>query len=155
MNNLLSNAFKYTPDGGHIRVSLERNDNFVTISVADSGEGIDDKTKKYIFERFYQGEQSESKTGSGIGLHIVSEYVHMHGGEISVTDNTPQGSTFTFSIPLQNCGPVTDSVADRTDDEATDETTDEKELQQTDIDNPKSEKKRISSLWMTTRNTLT
>lgn len=141
MNNLLSNAFKYTPDGGHIRVSLERNDNFVTISVADSGEGIDDKTKKYIFERFYQGEQSESKTGSGIGLHIVNEYVHMHGGEISVTDNTPQGSTFTFSIPLQNCGPVTDSVADRTDDEATDETTDETELQQTDIDNPESEKK--------------
>lgn len=141
MNNLLSNAFKYTPDGGHIRVSLERNDNFVTISVADTGEGIDDKTKKYIFERFYQGEQSESKTGSGIGLHIVSEYVHMHGGEISVTDNTPQGSTFTFSIPLQNCGPVTDSVADRTDDEATDETTDETELQQTDIDNPESEKK--------------
>lgn len=136
-NNLLSNAFKYTPDGGHILVSLNRNDKFVTISVADSGEGIDDKTKKHIFERFYQGEQSESKTGSGIGLHIVSEYVHMHGGEISVKDNTPQGSIFTFSIPLQNCGPGTESIVDGTDDEATDET----ELQQAYINNPESEKK--------------
>lgn len=137
MNNLLSNAFKYTPDGGHILVSLNRNDKFVTISVADSGEGIDDKTKKHIFERFYQGEQSESKTGSGIGLHIVSEYVHMHGGEISVKDNTPQGSIFTFSIPLQNCEPGTESIVDGTDDETTDET----ELQQAYINNPESEKK--------------
>ncbi|MDE6572208.1 MAG: response regulator [Duncaniella sp.] len=102
LNNLLSNAFKYTPDGGSVTVNISSDDSEVTVRVSDTGAGVDDETKKHIFERFFQGEQSEYKTGSGIGLHIASEYIHMHGGEISIADNNPVGSVFTFSIPIRS-----------------------------------------------------
>lgn len=104
IGNLLSNAFKYTPDGGEISVSAVRTGDKVTVSVADNGEGIDDETKKHIFERFYQGEQAEYNAGNGIGLHIANEYVRMHGGSISVEDNHPRGSVFVFTLPLGYAG---------------------------------------------------
>lgn len=100
MNNLLSNAFKYTPDKGEINVHLYREDDNVCICVADNGQGIIDKDKKHIFERFYQVQQTSEKTGSGIGLHIANEYVHLHKGTISVTDNFPKGSVFTVKLPI-------------------------------------------------------
>jgi signal transduction histidine kinase/DNA-binding response OmpR family regulator len=98
--NLLSNAFKYTPDGGSIIVTIFQQGNNISVSVADTGSGISDIEKKHIFERFYQAPQKQEKTGSGIGLHIVSEYVHMHGGVVAVTDNVPMGSIFTFTLPI-------------------------------------------------------
>ena len=98
--NLLSNAFKYTPDGGEIAVHVYRSDDSVNVSVADSGPGVSDTDKKLIFERFYQAKQSGDKTGNGIGLHIVSEYVQMHGGSVCVNDNYPTGAVFTVSLPL-------------------------------------------------------
>ena len=100
LTNLLSNAFKYTPDGGSINVRLSRSDSLMQVSIADSGCGISDDDKPHIFERFYQTAQSYEKTGSGVGLHIVAEYVHMHGGDITVTDNQPRGSVFAFTIPI-------------------------------------------------------
>lgn len=100
MNNLLSNAFKYTPDKGEINVHLYREDDSACICVADNGQGITDKDKKHIFERFYQVQQTSEKTGSGIGLHIANEYVHLHKGTISVTDNFPKGSVFTVKLPI-------------------------------------------------------
>ena len=108
LTNLLSNAFKYTPDGGSISVSIGRSlpsrgrlEGTMQVSVADTGCGISDDDKPHIFERFYQTAQSYEKTGSGIGLHIVAEYVKMHDGDISVTDNHPNGSVFTFTIPVR------------------------------------------------------
>lgn len=100
VSNLLSNAFKYTPDGGEISVHLYSEDDYVCVCVADNGQGIADKDKKHIFERFYQVPQTQEKTGSGIGLHIANEYVHLHKGAISVTDNLPNGSIFTFKLPV-------------------------------------------------------
>ena len=100
MNNLLSNAFKYTPDKGEINIHLYCEDDNVCICVADNGQGITDKDKKHIFERFYQVSQTQEKTGSGIGLHIANEYVHLHKGSISVTDNFPKGSVFTVKLPI-------------------------------------------------------
>lgn len=100
INNLLSNAFKYTPDDGTIEIHVSTEDNQLNVSIADTGKGIDDEEKKSIFERFYQIRNQPEKTGSGIGLHIVKEYVHLHGGQIFVSDNTPQGSVFTFTIPI-------------------------------------------------------
>ena len=97
MYNLLSNAFKYTPDGGSVKVKLEDGDS-LTISVADTGCGISDADKGMIFQRFYQVNSKDAKAGSGIGLHIVNEYVNMMGGTVSVTDNTPQGSIFTVEL---------------------------------------------------------
>jgi len=101
MLNLLSNAFKYTPDGGSIEVHIYQEDDRVCVSVSDSGQGIGNADKEHVFERFYQAPQKQHKTGSGIGLHIVSEYVHMHGGNVTGADNKPQGSVFTFKLPIQ------------------------------------------------------
>jgi len=99
--NLLSNAFKYTPDGGSIKIYIYQEDGHICVSVSDSGQGISNADKEHVFERFYQASQKQHKTGSGIGLHIVSEYVHMHRGIVSVADNEPKGSVFTVKLPLQ------------------------------------------------------
>lgn len=98
--NLLSNAFKYTPDGGSITLRICRENDLACISVTDTGTGISDADKRHIFERFFQTHQAEEHTGSGIGLHIVSEYVRLHRGKVRVTDNTPQGSIFTVCLPI-------------------------------------------------------
>lgn len=98
--NLLSNAFKYTPNGGTVTLRLFREGEQVGVSVADTGIGIQDADKKHIFERFFQIKQKMEFTGSGIGLHIVNEYVRMHQGCILVSDNEPQGCIFTFLLPI-------------------------------------------------------
>ncbi|MDP4226554.1 MAG: two-component regulator propeller domain-containing protein, partial [Bacteroidota bacterium] len=98
--NLLSNAFKYTPDGGSVNISISRQKDYAFISVSDTGSGISDVEKKRVFERFYQAPQRQEKTGSGIGLHIVNEYVRMHGGSIEIKDNVPAGSIFSFTLPV-------------------------------------------------------
>ncbi len=108
LNNLLSNAFKYTPDGGSVSVKATLKDRDLTIRIADSGQGISPEAKKHIFERFYQGEQGNHKTGSGIGLHIANEYARMHGGDISVSDNLPKGSVFTLTLPVDGCSAQSD-----------------------------------------------
>lgn len=100
INNLLSNAFKYTPDKGEVNVHLYCENDDVCICVADNGQGITDKDKKHIFERFYQVAQPQEKTGSGIGLHIANEYVHLHNGSITVADNFPKGTVFTVKLPI-------------------------------------------------------
>lgn len=101
--NLLSNSFKFTPKGGRIDVGLEtdKNDNSLSIWVADTGPGIGDDDKKHIFERFYQSNDNKQSGGSGIGLNLVYEYTKMHGGSITVTDNEPSGTVFTISIPQE------------------------------------------------------
>ena len=98
MNNLLSNAFKFTSDGGVISVELTENNETVEITVTDNGKGIDAKDLPFIFDRFYQSD--DSKQGSGIGLHMVSEYVKLHRGEIKVSSTIGYGSVFSFSMPL-------------------------------------------------------
>lgn len=103
LNNLLSNAFKYTPDGGNVSVKATLKNGDLIIRIADSGQGITPEAKKHIFERFYQGEQGNHKTGSGIGLHIANEYARMHGGGITVSDNHPKGSVFTLTLPVDGC----------------------------------------------------
>jgi signal transduction histidine kinase/ligand-binding sensor domain-containing protein/DNA-binding response OmpR family regulator len=101
LTNLLSNAFKYTQDGGTINIHISRQGNNVCVSVSDSGSGISDEEKVLVFERFYQAPQKQEKTGSGIGLHIANGYINLHGGTINVTDNVPQGSVFTFQLPIR------------------------------------------------------
>ncbi|MCM1150911.1 MAG: response regulator [Alistipes sp.] len=100
LTNLLSNALKFTPRGGCIRVSVSREEDFLRVSVADSGCGIPDSDKRRIFERFYQASDGAA-SGSGIGLHIAREFTVMHGGGIRVEDNEPQGSVFSFTLPVR------------------------------------------------------
>ncbi len=100
--NLLSNAFKFTPKDGSITLSLTVSDGNAAIEVTDTGCGISVEDKANIFTRFYQAKSDDSsRTGSGIGLHIATEYVALHGGSISVRDNHPQGSVFTVVIPVK------------------------------------------------------
>lgn len=96
--NLLSNAVKFTPAGGKITVTVDDDGKDVIFSVADTGIGVSNEDKQKIFQRFFQGKAAQG-SGSGIGLHIVSEYVRMHQGKVTVTDNMPMGTLFTVTIP--------------------------------------------------------
>ena len=100
--NLLSNAFKFTPVDGSIAVRVKADGSDAVISVADTGPGIPDAQKEAVFRRFYQYQGDDAPyIGSGIGLHIVKEFVQLHGGSVSVSDNHPSGSVFTVRIPLR------------------------------------------------------
>lgn len=99
--NLLSNAFKYTLEGS-ISVHLFSADGFAILQVQDTGIGIPAKELPHMFERFHRVEQSVGRTheGSGIGLSLVHELVHLHGGDIGVESEEGNGSCFTVRIPL-------------------------------------------------------
>lgn len=103
--NLLSNAFKFTPDGGQISltVNLPGSDHFTSISVADTGPGIPDSDVSKIFDRFYQVDGSSSREfeGSGIGLSLVKELVQLMDGTIAVSSISGQGARFTVQLPLK------------------------------------------------------
>lgn len=113
MTNLLSNAFKFSPKNSVITVCVESDGEKVKTSVNDNGTGISERDKKKVFERFYQVEKTHLEFGSGIGLHIVSQYVSLLNGTITLTDNQPCGSRFCFTLPLiSNPSEVTDDKND-------------------------------------------
>ncbi|MDE6108710.1 MAG: response regulator, partial [Muribaculaceae bacterium] len=101
--NLLSNAFKFTPDSGRVDVSLTRVDSNLEIVISDTGCGIPDEDKKRVFERFYQS--GNDMGGTGIGLNLVAEYVKLHGGTVAVADNAVRGTVFTVSVPIREAMP--------------------------------------------------
>ena len=93
--NLLSNAFKFTPEGGSVRIELTEEGDRVFIRVIDTGSGIQPGNLPHLFDRFYTKDRS---MGTGIGLHLVKEYIHMHGGEIRVESEPGQRTTFTVYL---------------------------------------------------------
>lgn len=96
--NLLSNALKYTEDGGKVHISIVRQlNNDVLLGIQDSGLGISKSEQPYLFDRFYQGEYSKG-SGTGIGLHLVKTIVGLHHGSISVESEEGAGSCFTIQI---------------------------------------------------------
>ena len=99
--NLISNALKYTPQGGNVRIEANETPDEVTISVSDTGIGIAESDLPYIFERFYRTDKSRSREtgGSGIGLTIANSIIQAHGGKIFVKSETNRGSTFTVLLP--------------------------------------------------------
>ena len=103
VTNLLSNAIKYSDEGGRVHVDLVLEGSDAVIRVSDHGKGIPDKEKPHLFDRFWQGEGSANKGGSGIGLNIVQEYVRMHEGRVEVSDTPGGGATFTVYIPAKEC----------------------------------------------------
>jgi signal transduction histidine kinase len=102
--NLLSNAAKFTPDGGLISVIAHREDGHVIISVKDTGIGIAAEDQARIFENFYQTHQtiSNKTPGTGLGLALVKRLVALHGGRVQVeSEGTGKGSRFSFTIPVK------------------------------------------------------
>lgn len=97
-NNLLSNAFKFTPNGGTVTVRLKKVDSAAQVSVIDTGCGIDTLTGKFIFDKFYQGDTSHASEGNGLGLAMVKQIIDLTGNRISVTSERGKGSTFTVEI---------------------------------------------------------
>ncbi|MDE6273237.1 MAG: substrate-binding domain-containing protein [Muribaculaceae bacterium] len=99
--NLLSNAFKFTPDNGRIAIDVGGNADKLAISISDSGKGIPQKELPRIFERFYQADRV-TPYGSGIGLALVKAFTELHAGSIGVTSVLGKGSTFRVEIPVRH-----------------------------------------------------
>ena len=99
--NLLDNAVKYTPSDSQITITAKRNGEMVCVSVADNGHGIPDEQKSRVFDMFYTGSTkiADSRRSIGLGLSLCKSIINAHGGEINVTDNTPHGAIFTFTLP--------------------------------------------------------
>jgi DNA-binding response OmpR family regulator/two-component sensor histidine kinase len=102
ITNILSNAFKFTPEGGRIEITINRTDKYVIVSVSDTGVGIQKEKISKIFDRFYQvdGSHTREQEGTGIGLSLTKELIELHKGKIEVESEAGKGSTFRISLPL-------------------------------------------------------
>jgi signal transduction histidine kinase len=102
--NLLSNAVKFTPDGGRVEVDARRNGNSIEVSVKDSGVGIAKEDQEAVFEEFRQvgRDYTNKQEGTGLGLTLTRRFVELHGGKIWLKSTPGKGSTFTFTLPLNN-----------------------------------------------------
>jgi PAS domain S-box-containing protein len=98
--NFISNAVKYSPEGGTISLSAQRLDDCWRVEVHDVGIGIPDDALPHVFDRFYRVNENQT-AGSGLGLYICKEIIHRHGGQIGARSEVGQGSTFWFTLPLQ------------------------------------------------------
>ncbi|CAM3648517.1 cell wall metabolism sensor histidine kinase WalK [Marinicrinis lubricantis] len=104
LDNLVSNAIKYTPDGGSIRLSARlKEDHWIEVQIADTGQGIPKKDLERIFERFYRVDKARSRNmgGTGLGLSIAREIVRAHGGNIRIDSEMNKGTTVTFTLPAE------------------------------------------------------
>jgi signal transduction histidine kinase len=101
--NLLTNAVKFTPEGGQVKVEARLGDSAVIISVIDTGIGIAKEDQEPIFEEFRQagGNYAHKREGTGLGLTLTRRFVEMHGGRIWVESEVGKGSTFTFTLPIR------------------------------------------------------
>lgn len=114
--NLLSNAAKYTPEGGSVTVSAETNSNFdqVLITVSDTGIGIPKSRQKSLFTRFYDGDyRSQSTSGTGLGLPLMRDLVYLHRGTLTFSSEEGQGTTFTVRLPIGKEAFATSQVDER------------------------------------------
>jgi signal transduction histidine kinase len=100
--NLLTNAIKFTPEGGTISINADADEKILRITIRDTGIGISTEDQKLVFDEFRQasGKDGQVTEGTGLGLTLTKKFVEMHGGEISVESVAGAGSTFRFSLPL-------------------------------------------------------
>lgn len=101
--NLVNNAIKYTPAGSVIEITAKKQEGWIVVSVADDGPGIPDEQKPHIFEMFYTGASqiADSRRSLGLGLALCRSIITAHGGRITVSDRSPSGTVFTFTLPAE------------------------------------------------------
>lgn len=98
--NLISNAVKYTPEGGHVTVRVVPSDPFAQVDVVDDGIGIPVAEQPQLFEKFFRTREGQRQSGgTGLGLAIARSIVELHGGEIWCESDGRSGSTFSFTLP--------------------------------------------------------
>lgn len=99
--NIVDNAVKYTPVGSEIKITATKEDGTIVVSIADNGAGIPDSSKQRVFEMFFTGDNkiADSRRSLGLGLPLCKSIIHAHGGEITLTDNSPHGCVFSFTLP--------------------------------------------------------
>ncbi len=102
MVNLLLNALKFTPEGGRVTISVEKETEKIKVKVSDTGVGIQRKNLPFIFDKFYRAERpTDKKRGTGLGLSIAKEIIKSHGGDIWAESRRGKGSTFYFRLPIK------------------------------------------------------
>ena len=101
LRNLLANAIAFTPAHGRVEISAHPSDEWVQVSVADTGVGVAAEDLPFVFERFYRADKSRTRAtgGAGLGLAIAKQWVEAHGGKIQVESEPGRGTTFTFTLP--------------------------------------------------------
>ena len=99
--NLISNAYRYGRENGHIRVTLGQNQGQAVLAVADDGAGIAPEKQERIFDRFFRCAPDRSDGGTGLGLPIARQIARAHGGDLTVQSEVGAGSTFTVRLPVQ------------------------------------------------------
>ncbi len=108
--NLIENAVKYTPEGGSITVRTEEIDNFVVVTVVDSGEGIDPSEQTSVWNKFYRGKRHEIVTkGTGLGLYLVRYFVELHGGQVFLESQPGKGTRIGFRLPIADAAHGTEN----------------------------------------------
>ncbi|MGM9921121.1 MAG: cell wall metabolism sensor histidine kinase WalK [Bhargavaea sp.] len=103
IDNIISNALKYSPDGGNVRFTVQAEDDHIKVAVSDEGMGIPETNVKRIFERFYRADKARSRAmgGTGLGLAIAKEMIGAHGGHIWAESEEGKGTTIFFTLPFE------------------------------------------------------
>jgi signal transduction histidine kinase len=100
ISNLLDNAVKYTPEGGTLTLSTQREQDQILLRVSDSGIGIPSTDIPYVFNKFYRASNVQNTAGTGLGLSIVKSVAEIHGGRVWVDSTEGNGTKFTVVLPL-------------------------------------------------------
>jgi signal transduction histidine kinase len=102
IQNLISNAIKYSPKGGRIHIELQTNQQQLLLSISDEGLGIPEEDQRHLFERFYRASNASNIQGTGLGLNIIKKYIELLGGQISFKSTLGKGTSFYISIPIKS-----------------------------------------------------